>query len=266
MMSELENSRRTTLQTEKVTAWQEIAQRLAHEIRNPLTPIKLSAQRILRRYEKDPDSIGEILEGSVSSIIREVENLDLLLQEFRDFARLPRPSRYPINLAGLLDEIRSQYRSGYPDVSFDFSTVNREIELPLDREQISRVFTNLFKNALESMDNKGTILVRTDLVRKGNTRYCRVQVEDSPVAALHQRTREKFLIPTLPQNPTAPVSDSPLLNVSYLTTMVRSGLNLPTESVRPFLSIYPWSFKHEFGIGYRRRTRHSQRSARYSHR
>ena len=192
MMSELENSRRTTLQTEKVTAWQEIAQRLAHEIRNPLTPIKLSAQRILRRYEKDPGRIGEILEGAVSSIIREVENLDLLLQEFRDFARLPRPSRYPIKLANLLDEIGSQYRSGYPGISFDFSAVDRDIELPLDREQISRVFTNLFKNAVEAMGSEGRIIVRTDLVRKGNTRYCRVQVEDSGSGIATENQGEVF--------------------------------------------------------------------------
>ncbi|WP_319559586.1 ATP-binding protein [Marispirochaeta sp.] len=192
MMSELENSRRTTLQTEKVTAWQEIAQRLAHEIRNPLTPIKLSAQRILRRYEKDPDHIGDILEGAVSSIIREVENLDLLLQEFRDFARLPRSSRYPIRLADLLEDISSQYRSGYPGIAFDFSGADRDIELPLDREQISRVFTNLFKNAVEAMGSEGTIIARTDLVRKGNTRYCRVQVEDSGCGIAAENQGEVF--------------------------------------------------------------------------
>jgi nitrogen fixation/metabolism regulation signal transduction histidine kinase len=192
MMSELENSRRTTLQTEKVTAWQEIAQRLAHEIRNPLTPIKLSAQRILRRYEKDPSSIGEILDGAVSSIVREVENLDLLLQEFRDFARLPRSSRYPVKLSSLLDETGSRYPSVYPGISFDFSGVDRDIELPLDREQIGRVFTNLFKNAVEAMGSEGKITVRTDLVRKGNTRYCRVQVEDSGCGIATENQGEVF--------------------------------------------------------------------------
>lgn len=179
MMSELENSRRTTLQTEKVTAWQEIAQRLAHEIRNPLTPIKLSAQRILRRYERNPEEIGEVLGPSVSSIVREVENLDLLLQEFRDFARLPSPMLRPQRLRALMSEIIANYVAGYPDIEFDLSQVDPELELPLDRDQMSRVFTNLFKNAVEAMGQQGRIVVRTDLVRKGNTGYCRIQVEDS---------------------------------------------------------------------------------------
>ena len=192
MMSELENSRRTTIQTEKVTAWQEIAQRLAHEIRNPLTPIKLSAQRILRRFQTDPQSIGDVLEPSVQAIVREVANLDLLLKEFRAFARLPSPSRLPVRLMPLLQEISSAYTGGYPEITFDYSSFDPEIELPLDREQISRVFTNLFKNSLEAMEGKGTISLRSDLVRKGNTSYCRIQVEDSGCGIADEAQREVF--------------------------------------------------------------------------
>ncbi len=192
MMSELENSRRTTLQTEKITAWQEIAQRLAHEIRNPLTPIKLSAQRILRRFQNNPESMEEVLEPSVQAIIREVENLDLLLTEFRSFARLPRPSRTPVRLLPLLKEIADGFITGYPETDFDFSSFDPEVELPLDREQISRVFTNLFKNSLEAMNNFGRISIRSDLVRKGNTSYCRIQVEDNGCGIPEGSQREVF--------------------------------------------------------------------------
>ncbi len=192
MMSELENSRRTTLQTEKVTAWQEIAQRLAHEIRNPLTPIKLSAQRILRRFQNDPASIEEVLEPSVQAIVREVENLDLLLTEFRSFARLPRPSRAPVRLLPLLKDIADGFITGYPEVDFNFSSFDPEVELPLDREQISRVFTNLFKNSIEAMESAGRISIRNDLVRKGNTSYCRIQVEDNGCGIPEDSQREVF--------------------------------------------------------------------------
>ena len=192
MMSELENSRRTTLQTEKVTAWQEIAQRLAHEIRNPLTPIKLSAQRILRRWERDPESVGEILSPAVEAIVREVEGLDLLLQEFRDFARLPSPSRRPLKLKQLLEEIRAAYLGGYPEIAFDYGGFDEELELSLDRDQIARVFANIFKNAVEAMEGTGTIVLRSDLVRKGNTRYCRIQVEDSGCGIPEEKQGEVF--------------------------------------------------------------------------
>jgi two-component system, NtrC family, nitrogen regulation sensor histidine kinase NtrY len=192
MMSELENSRRTTIQTEKVTAWQEIAQRLAHEIRNPLTPIKLSAQRILRRHSMDAASVGEILEPAVNSIIREVENLDLLLQEFRDFARLPSPSRRPVKLRRFLTEVWDNYLGGYPEIEFDCTEIDPQIELPLDSDQISRVFTNIFKNAIDSMDGSGRLVMRSDLVRKGNTGYCRIQVEDSGCGIAEEDQAEVF--------------------------------------------------------------------------
>jgi nitrogen fixation/metabolism regulation signal transduction histidine kinase len=192
MMSELENSRRMTIQTEKVTAWQEIAQRLAHEIRNPLTPIKLSAQRILRRHTMDAASVGEILEPAVNSIIREVENLDLLLQEFRDFARLPSPSRRPVKLRRFLTEVWENYLGGYPEIEFDCREIDPKIELPLDSDQISRVFTNIFKNAIESMNGTGRLVLRSDLVRKGNTGYCRIQVEDSGCGIAEEDQAEVF--------------------------------------------------------------------------
>ena len=93
MISELERSRRKLLQAERITAWQEIAQRLAHEIRNPLTPIKLSAQRMLKKHEEGAEDFAKVLHPAVSSIITEVENLERMLREFGEFAKLPVPSR-----------------------------------------------------------------------------------------------------------------------------------------------------------------------------
>lgn len=178
MVSELEHSRLKTKQTEKVSAWQEIAQRMAHEIKNPLTPIKLSAQRLLRKYEKDSSDFEKTLQNSVASIIREVENLNTLLQEFRDFARLPSPKPDTLNLKALVQEVAEIYASNNPQIRFDFSDIDENIELQADRKQLYQVFSNLFKNSLESMNQEGDISVRVDLVTKGNLRYCRIQVQD----------------------------------------------------------------------------------------
>ena len=89
MVTELERSRRQILQAERISAWQEIAQRLAHEIRNPLTPIKLSAQRIIKKHDEKSPDFDRVLVPAVSSIITEVDNLERMLREFADFAKLP---------------------------------------------------------------------------------------------------------------------------------------------------------------------------------
>lgn len=179
MVSELERSRLKIMQTEKVTAWQEIAQRLAHEIKNPLTPIKLSAQRLLRRAQTSPEDIDKIIEPSVRSIISEVDNLDKLLREFRDFSRLPAPELAPVNLKQLVVEVAEVHAAPYRNIQLDFEELSPDLVLWADKSQIKQVFINLFKNAFEAITGEGRVTVRADLVRKGNTQYCRIQVQDT---------------------------------------------------------------------------------------
>ena len=86
MVQELERSRQRLLQTDKIAAWREIAQHLAHEIKNPLTPIRLSVDRALRKYHAGSDNFGATFETSARTILREVDALTQLLNEFRDFS------------------------------------------------------------------------------------------------------------------------------------------------------------------------------------
>jgi nitrogen fixation/metabolism regulation signal transduction histidine kinase len=181
MLSELELSRAKLLQTEKVTAWQEIAQRLAHEIKNPLTPIRLSAERILRAYHNNPEQLGRIVERSVDSIIQEVDGLTTMLQEFRDFARLPAPRLKNTALLPLIEEVAAIYAPVYPNTDFSIASPDPNATISADSAQIKRVFSNLLKNAFESVADKekGKITIGSDLVRKGNTHYCRIYIEDN---------------------------------------------------------------------------------------
>ncbi len=193
MVSEMEHSRRQLLQAEKVTAWQEIAQRMAHEIKNPLTPIKLSAQRILKKYGRDPSGFEKILESAVGSIVREVDNLNDLLQEFRDFARLPAPQTEIVPLKELIDETTASFQAPYPEVVF-FQHIGDDITARADRGQIGRVFQNLIRNAIDAMDERGEITLYASLVTKGNIHYSRIQIQDTG-PGIKDRDREKLFHP-----------------------------------------------------------------------
>ncbi len=182
MVSELERSRVKIMQTEKVAAWQEIAQRLAHEIKNPLTPIKLSAERILRKYQTNKEEIGKVLEPAVTAIIQEVDNLNQLLLEFRDFAKLPVPVPIYVNLKELIRETVDAYAAGMYNIRFDITELQENIIISVDPKQIKQVFSNLFKNAIEAMpEGGGSVSIRSDLVKKGKSNYCRVQVQDTGI-------------------------------------------------------------------------------------
>ncbi len=179
MVNELEHTRLKILQTEKVAAWQEIAQQLAHEIKNPLTPIKLSAERLLRKFRQNPENLKDVLESSVSSIIAEVDSLNTLLTEFRHFSRLPEPHPERLQLYDLVKDAAALYSRESGEVQIKYEDLDRNIFIKADPVQLKQVFANLFKNAVEAIDGGGSVFVRADLVKKGNKSYCRIQIQDT---------------------------------------------------------------------------------------
>lgn len=208
MMGELENSRKKILQTEKITAWQDIARQLAHELRNPLTPIKLSAERLLRKYQRNPEKIGTIIEPVLSGIIQEVNGLDNLLKEFRDFSKIPAPTLAEDNITKLINEVLETYRTSYPQILFTFDAKN-VISLEIDSGQIKQVFLNLLKNACEAIgDSDGKIFVQIDIVKKGNSSYCRIRVQDTGCGIDVEKQEKVF-------------------NPYYTTKTAGTGLGLP---------------------------------------
>ncbi len=178
MTAELDASRAKLLQTEKVAAWQEIARRLAHELRNPLTPIRLSAERILRRSETDPEHLGELIGPAVGAILTEVTRLDTLLKEFAGFARMPAPQKTLVALRPLVQELLATYAAAHPDLRVSVEGLP-DVRVLADPSQLEQVFTNLFKNSVEAMAGSGNLAVVANLVKKGEASYCRIQIHDS---------------------------------------------------------------------------------------
>ncbi len=179
MVAELSRSRSSMAHAEKLSAWQDIAQKLAHEIKNPLTPIRLSAERVLKRHRTSPGSASEIIEPAMLSIIQEVDGLSALLEEFRDFARLPEPQAEWTDLGGVAAEVARSFASSHPGVRIELEGVPAGMVIRADRGHLRQMFMNLFMNAIEAMSGQGRVSVRSDLVKRSDSSYCRIQVSDT---------------------------------------------------------------------------------------
>jgi len=179
MLSEIERYRFDELRKEKIDAWKDIAQRLAHELKNPLTPIRLAAERLLRAKSNDPARALEILDGSMLAVVAEVEGMDALLKDFRAFASLPEPQRDWAELAPLVEDSVALYRASYPSIHFSLEDIPTGLTLRVDRAQFKRALGNIFANAIDAMNGKGEIDIRADLVKTSDSRYCRLRVRDT---------------------------------------------------------------------------------------
>jgi nitrogen fixation/metabolism regulation signal transduction histidine kinase len=179
MVQDLEKSRAALVKSEKISIWQNMAQQLAHEIKNPLTPIKLSAERVLRRWRNNPEQIGEILENSMMAIIQETEGLSILLNEFRTLSKPMPPSNSLTSLKEPVQEVINSYSGLYPDVKFDVSNVEDNLQIKIDKHRISQILTNLVINSIDAMNGCGQIEIRTDIVKKREVCYCRISIKDS---------------------------------------------------------------------------------------
>ena len=179
MVQDLEKSRVALVKAEQISIWQKMAEQLAHEIKNPLTPIKLSAERVLRRWRNDPESIGEIIEDSMMAVIQETEGLSTLLNEFRTLSKPTEPSKSWTKLCEAVEEVITPYSNSYPDVVFDVVHIAGDAVIKIDKHRFSQVLTNLLINAIDAMEGKGLIEIRSDLIKKREIRYCRISIRDT---------------------------------------------------------------------------------------
>ena len=133
---------------ERMEAWREVARRIAHEIKNPLTPIQLSAERLRRQLSARSEADARLLEESTHTIISEVEDLKRLVNEFSGFARMPQLSPQPGHLNPLAEEVVSNFREAFPAVSFALDLADGLPTIAIDREALKRALVNLLDNAV----------------------------------------------------------------------------------------------------------------------
>jgi two-component system nitrogen regulation sensor histidine kinase NtrY len=140
---------------QRMAAWREVARRIAHEVKNPLTPITLSAQRLKRKYSQQ---LGEsVFEECTQIIIDQVDLIRNLVNEFSSFARFPSANPKPCDLVPTIEETIALYREGHPNIKFEIQNTDDIPPLNLDRQQIKRALINLIDNAIGAITQDGII-------------------------------------------------------------------------------------------------------------
>ncbi|MFN0044844.1 MAG: ATP-binding protein [Sphingorhabdus sp.] len=142
------------LADQRRAAWSDVARRIAHEIKNPLTPIQLAAERLQRRFGKQVENDGGIFEQLTATIIRQVGDLRNIVDEFSSFARMPKPVFRNENLQDIVGHAVFLFEVAHPDISFKYQPSEESPMLISDRRQLGQAFTNILKNAVESIQER----------------------------------------------------------------------------------------------------------------
>jgi two-component system nitrogen regulation sensor histidine kinase NtrY len=142
------------LTDQRRAAWSDIARRIAHEIKNPLTPIQLAAERLQRRYGKEVTTEPETFERLTGTIIRQVGDLRRMVDEFSNFARMPKPVFHAENVHEIARAALFLHEVAHPGMSFSIDPPHADIQLVCDRRQLGQALTNVVKNAVEAIETR----------------------------------------------------------------------------------------------------------------
>ena len=181
------------IKAQKAIAWEEVARRIAHEIKNPLTPIKLSTERMMKKWEQKDKDFDQIFERSTRTIVNEVDSLKRLVDEFSRFGKMPEIKKMPTNLASIINEALELYK--------DYKGFNIKVVLPLpgdmppvemDGEQFKRVMINIFDNAFQAMGNSGNIELKVHMDKPANRVFMDI-ADDGP--GMKEDDKDKIFLP-----------------------------------------------------------------------
>ncbi|OGW41626.1 MAG: hypothetical protein A2010_14905 [Nitrospirae bacterium GWD2_57_9] len=163
------------IRAKKAETWQDVARRIAHEFKNPLTPIKLSAERLRKKHAEGAADFDSVFDECSRTIVQEADGLRKLVDEFADFARMPGSSPVPQALAPVVDAAVNLYASAHKDIEIIRDMAADMPPVILDSEQIKRVLINLLQNAVEVMGGRGRIWIST---RSTSAGMAQVEVAD----------------------------------------------------------------------------------------
>ena len=191
MLAQLESSALKLAQTERESAWREMAQQVAHEIKNPLTPMKLRMQQLVRTWKENPDGFDDRLKAFSESMIEQIDALTRIANEFSHFAKMPKPLFTETNLRELLDKVVALYT----DKENTFITVQTNSDSDciavIDKDQMIRVFNNLITNAIQAIPQEKIGRVHITLRRGIN--YILIRINDNGVGITEENRKHLFI-------------------------------------------------------------------------
>lgn len=179
------------VKAQRALAWEEVARRIAHEIKNPLTPIKLSTDHMIKKWQNKDEDFGVVFERSTRTIIKEVESLKRLVNEFSRFGKMPEINKTPALVSGVIDSVVNLYRD-YKDVSIKVLRPEGEPPVELDSEQFKRVIINIVDNAVQAMQSRGNIVISISHDQSAGRLYIDI-ADDGP--GIREEDKERLFLP-----------------------------------------------------------------------
>ena len=226
---------------QRMAAWGDIAQRIAHEIKNPLTPIKLSAERIKRKFSPKVGADSDQLQGMTDIIVRQTDELRKIVDEFSQFARMPDLDRKPIDFTDVVKSTALLQETGQPTVNFKLNLPKERIWIDADQAMLGRAITNLLKNAGESIvdvdNNLSGYEGEIRILMFASLRTITLEISDNGKGLPHDRSR--LLEPYVTNR-----SSGTGLGLSIVAkTIEEHGGTFSLEDAEPFRSGGPYGAK-----------------------
>lgn len=167
MTQQLIEQRERAIQAERVAAWRELARRLAHELKNPLFPLQITVENLRRARQQHPDQFEEVFQESTSTLLAELQNLKLIIGQFSDFAKMPKPELERVDAnrlaAGVVGLFEAQFQAeGRPRITPVLQLAPESLWIACDPLQVTRALRNLVLNAMDAMPEGGTLTLRTE--------------------------------------------------------------------------------------------------------
>jgi two-component system nitrogen regulation sensor histidine kinase NtrY len=166
MTAELIAQKERLVQTERVAAWRELARRLAHELKNPLFPLQLTVENLMRARTQSPEQFDEVFRESARTLLAEISNLKAIIGRFSEFSRMPHPQLQAVQVNELLQGVMRLYQAQLQAPERAAITCKLELDeglgtIAADGELLHRALSNLVLNAMDAMPNGGTLTLRT---------------------------------------------------------------------------------------------------------
>jgi len=179
------------IKAQKTLAWEEVARRIAHEIKNPLTPIKLSTERMLKKWEQKDKDFDRIFERSTKTIVKEVDSLKRLVDEFSRLGKMPEITKTPTDLTTIIEEVLELYKD-YKEFNIKLSIPDNIPLVDIDGEQFKRVLINILDNAFHAIENGGNIELKVHTDKTATKVFIDI-ADDGP--GLREDDKEKIFLP-----------------------------------------------------------------------